>query len=121
MRAITFTFSFPYTPPTLSPPLPGLDLSVMDVLATAITGSIVGIIVGVRLGASVNVAVGSSVLVGLDVAEGSGVLVGTDVGVAAERPCILQPVSRVSKSTKLKIRMYFNKLLLNEMIIHKSY
>lgn len=121
MRAITFTFSLPYTPPTLSPPLPGLDRSVMDVLATAITGSIVGMIVGIGLGASVNVAVGSSVFVGLAVGDGTGVLDGAGVGVAAERPGKLQPVSRDSKSIKQKIRMYFNDMLLNETIIHVIY
>jgi hypothetical protein len=91
----------------------------MDVLALAIIGSIVGMIVGVGLGASVNVAVGSRVFVGIDVAEGSGVLVDTRVGVAAENPDSVQPVSSESKSTKLKIRIYFNDMLLNEIIIHK--
>jgi hypothetical protein len=71
----------------------------MDVLATAITGSMVGMIVGVRVGAAVNVIVGSGVFVGLDVGKGSGVLVGTSVGVAAESPGRPQLVSRESKST----------------------
>ena len=90
----------------------------MDVLATASMGSIVGMMVGVRLGASVNVRVGSVVFVGLEVAEGSGVLVGTDVGVGAEKPGKPQPVSRDNKSIKLKTRMNFNDMLLNEIIIH---
>ena len=75
--------------------------------------------VGVGLGASVKVAVGSTVFVGLDVGEVTGVLDGTGVGVAAERPGRAQPVSRENKSTNLNIRMYFNDMLLNEMVIHK--
>ena len=114
LRAITFTFSLPYTPPTLSPPLAGLDRNVIEVLATAITGSMVGMIVGVRLGAAVNVALGSSVFVGLDVGKGSGVFVGTSVDVTAESPGRPQLVSRESKSTKLKTRMYLNDMFLLE-------
>jgi len=75
----------------------------------------------VGLGAVVKVAVGSRVNVGIDVAEGSGVLVGTSVGVATERPGKAQPVSRESNSARLKIRMCFNEILLNEMIIHVIY
>ena len=91
----------------------------MDVLATAITGSMVGMIVGVRLGAAVNVALGSGVFVGLDVGKGSGVFVGTGVGVAAESPGSPQLVSRESKSTKLKTRMYLNDMFLKYMVIHR--
>jgi hypothetical protein len=83
-------------------------------------GSMVGMIVGVKLGAAVNVALGSGVFVGLDVGKGSGVLVGTSVGVATENPGRPQLVSRESKSTKLKTRMNFNDMLLNEIIIHTA-
>jgi len=76
-------------------------------------------IVGVRLGAAVNVTVGSGVFVGLDVGKGSGVFVGTSVGVAAESPGRPQLVSRDSKSTKLKTRMYLNDMFLQYMVIHK--
>ena len=72
-----------------------------------------------ELGTSVNVALGSGVFVGLDVGAGVDVLDGIGVGVAIERSGRLQLVSKESKSTKLKTRMYLNDMFLKDMVIHK--
>jgi len=85
----------------------GPDRNVTDVLATAIIGSMVGIIVGVGLGASVKVTVGSIVFVGTGVDEGSCISVGASVGVTAEKPGMPQLVSNEKTIMRAKYRRGF--------------
>ena len=102
-RAVTFTFSFGYTPPRLSLPLLGLARNVTDVFATAIIGSMVGTIVGDSVGSAVNVTVGSGVLVDVEIGDGRSVFVETGVGVSAGSPGFPHPARVITKTNDRQI------------------
>ena len=108
MRAMTFTDWLPYTPPTLSLPRRGSERKVTDVLETAIMGSMVGIIVGVRVGSGVNVKVGSMVLVGSEVAEVCGVSVVVNVEAVGTRPGEAHPYTVKRTMNAIENRNRFN-------------
>src|SRR5215475_11610692 len=107
---MTFTAWLAKTPPTLSLPLRGSERSVTNVFANAVTGSMVGMMVGGRVGSGVKVVVGSAVFVGLEVGEGCGVSDGAAVGVnVAEEP---QPISMKERSVMASKRKWSKEKLL---------
>jgi hypothetical protein len=104
---MTLTAWLGKTPPMLSLPLRGSERNVTAVLARAVIGSMVGIMVGGRVGSGVKVAVGSEVLVGFIVGEGCGVSDDVSVGVSTERRGWPQLVSNESSSKRTKNRIRF--------------